>query len=261
MTKTPRLFDTHAHLDFPKLAEEREALLKRARDAGVERIVTIGASDGLDSNYRALEIARQYDHIRCTAGIHPHDASVCDDDVFATIADDFAELDEVVAIGEMGLDYHYDNSPREKQRQVFRRFLGLARDVDKPVVIHTREAEEDTMQILEEAGNTRGILHCFAGSPELAEFGLDIGFHISFSGIATFGSAQELRDIAANVPDDKILVETDAPFLAPGPKRGKTNEPAFVRHTAEVIAEARDQSLNELAEQSYKNACDVYNWQ
>lgn len=260
MSDSPLLFDTHAHLDFPKLSEDLEGLLARAEDAGVRRIVTIGASDGLESNYRALEIARQYDHIRCTAGIHPHDASVCDDEVFETIVDEFAELDQVVAIGETGLDYHYDNSPREKQRSVFRRFLGLARRVDKPVVIHSREAEEDTIEILKDEGNERGILHCFAGSSWMAKRGLELGFHISFSGIATFNSAEELREIAAEVPDDRILVETDAPFLAPGPKRGKTNEPAYVRHTAEAIAEARGESLQELAEKAFNNACDIYDW-
>lgn len=261
MTPTsPRLFDTHAHLDFPKLRRDLDGVLARARDAGVERIVTIGASDDLDSNYRALDIARAHDSIRCTAGIHPHDASVCDDEVFATIADDFADLDQVVAIGETGLDYHYDNSPRPKQRQVFRRFLQLAIDVDKPVVIHSREAEQHTIDLLREVGNRKGILHCFSGSRQMAEAGLELGFHISFSGIPTFNSANELRDIAADVPDDRILVETDAPFLAPVPKRGQTNEPAFVRHTAARIAEARGQSLHEFSRLTFENACRVYNW-
>ncbi len=255
-----KLFDTHAHLDFPKLSEDIDGVLERAEAAGVQRIVTIGASDGLDSNYRALEIARAYDHIRCTAGIHPHDASVCDDEVFQIIVDEFSELDEVVAIGETGLDYHYDNSPRDVQRAVFRRFVQLANDVDKPVVIHSREAEEDTIDILREEEADRGILHCFAGSASMAQQGLKLGFHISFSGIVTFGSADELRDIAAEVPDDRILVETDAPFLAPDPKRGRTNEPAYVRHTAEVVADARGQSLEELAALTYANACDLYDW-
>ena len=255
-----RLFDTHAHLDFKKLAKDREGVLQRAREAGVARIVTIGASDGLDSNYRALEIARKYDHIRCTAGIHPHDAAMCDDEVFDTIADEFAELGEVVAIGETGLDYHYDNSPRQTQRAVFRRFLELAMEVDKPVVIHSREAEEDTIEIIREVGNRRGILHCFAGSRQFAEAGLELGFHISFSGIATFNSTEELRRIAAEVPEDRILVETDAPFLAPVPKRGRTNEPAYVRHTASAVAEARGQSLPEFAQQTFDNACRLYGW-
>lgn len=257
----PRLFDTHAHLDFPKLREDLDGVLERARQAGVERIVTIGASDGLDSNYRALEIARAHkEYIRCTAGIHPHDASVCDDEVFRTIADDFAELPEVVAIGETGLDYHYDNSPREKQREVFRRFLELAIDVDKPVVIHSREAEEDTIEIIREVGNRRGILHCFSGSREFAERGLELGFHISFSGIPTFKSAQQLRAIARDIPSDRILVETDAPFLAPVPRRGKTNEPAFVKHTAACIAEARGASLEDFSRLTFENACRIYDW-
>ncbi len=259
-TDSPLLFDTHAHLDFPKLREDLDGVLERAADAGVERIVAIGASDGLESNYRALEIARAHDHIRCTAGIHPHDASVCDDEVFETIAGEFSELPQVVAIGETGLDYHYDNSPRQKQRQVFRRFLQLAIDVDKPVVIHSREAEEDTIELLKEVGNSRGILHCFSGSREFAEAGLELGFHISFSGIPTFNSARKLLDIASDVPADRILVETDAPFLAPVPKRGRTNEPAFVRHTAARIAEARGESLEDFSRQTFQNACEIYDW-
>ena len=258
MSATPRLFDTHAHLDFPKLHDDLDAVVARAREAGVERIVTIGASRGLDSNYRALEIARRFDHIDCTAGIHPHDAALCDDEVFQTIVDDFASLPEVVAIGETGLDYYYDNAPREKQKEVFRRFLRLALEVEKPVIIHSREAEEDTVNIIDEVGNRRGILHCFSGSTAMAKEVLELDFHISFSGIVTFKSAAELREIASFVPDDKILVETDAPYLAPSPKRGKTNEPAFVRHTAAVVAEARGETLEELAAKSYANACALY---
>ncbi len=258
MCASSPLFDTHAHLDFPKLRENLDDVLERAEKAGVERIVTIGASDGLDSNYRALEIAKAHDHIDCTAGIHPHDARLCDDEAYRTIAEDFAELPEVVAIGETGLDYHYDNSPREKQRSVFRRFLTLARQVDKPVVIHSRDAEEDTVEILRDEGNTSGILHCFTGSAEMANAVLELDFHISFSGIVTFNSARELRQIAAEVPDDRILVETDAPFLAPSPHRGKTNEPAYVRQTAAVVAEARGQSLDELAQLTFDNACRLY---
>ena len=258
MTAPPRLFDTHAHLDFPKLRDELDDVVQRARDEGVQRIVTIGASNGLESNFRALEIAKKYDHIHCTAGIHPHDAHLCDDEAYRTIADEFAHLPQVVAIGETGLDYHYDNSPREVQQSVFRRFLQLAREVQKPVVIHSRDADEDTVEILRDEGSDSGILHCFTGSPWMAEEVLKLGFHISFSGIVTFNSAQELRDIAQNVPDDRILVETDSPFLAPTPHRGKTNQPAYVRKTAEVLAEVRGESLEDFAEKTYQNGCRLY---
>ncbi len=258
MTDSIRLFDTHAHLDFPKLSEDIDGVISRAADAGVKAIVTIGASDGLESNYRALEIARRFDHIHCTAGIHPHDAHLCDDEAFAIIADEFAELPEVVAIGETGLDYHYDNSPRQVQKDVFRRFLRLAKEVDKPIVIHSRDADADTVDVLRDEESNQGILHCFTGSAEMANQVLELGFYISFSGIVTFGSADKLRSIAAEVPADRLLVETDSPFLAPSPNRGKTNEPAFVRHTAAAIAEVRGESLEELAEQTFENACRLY---
>ncbi len=257
---TPRLFDTHAHLDFPKLRDDLDGVFARAREAGVERIVTIGASDGLESNYRALELARAHDHVGCTAGIHPHDAAMCDDEVYQTIAGEFAELEEVLAIGEIGLDYYYDKAPREVQKAVFRQFLQLSEAVDKPVVIHSRDAEEDTLELLRESGVRRGVLHCFTGSREMAEAALELGFHISFTGIVTFKNGADLLAIARDTPADRIMVETDAPFLAPVPRRGKTNEPAYVAHTAAAIAEARGESLEDFAEQTYQNACEFYGW-
>lgn len=260
MTSTPRLFDSHAHLDFPKFQDDLPAVIDRARKAGVERIVTIGASRGLGSNHRALEIAREFDDIRCTTGFHPHEAQDCTDEFFEIIASEFAELPEVVAIGETGLDYHYDKSPRPVQKEVFRRFLELAMDVDKPVVIHTRDAEEDTINILKEVGIRRGILHCFSGSADLAQAGLELGFHISFSGIATFKNAKDILQVAVDTPSDRIMVETDAPFLAPSPNRGKTNEPAFVRFTAQKIAEARGTTLEDFAALTFENASRLYDW-
>lgn len=255
-----KLIDTHAHLDFPKLQDRFDEVLQNARDAGIERIVTIGASRGLDSNYRARDIARQYDFIRCTAGIHPHDAEMVDEDVVATIRDEFAEDDQVVGIGETGLDYFYDNAPVEKQKWAFRQFLEMSKDVDKPVIIHSRDADEDCIALLEETGVTGGILHCFTGSRWMAERLFELDFYLSFSGIVTFNSAKELLEIAADVPDERILVETDSPYLAPVPNRGKTNEPAFVRHTAQKIADARGVDLEDLAEQVWQNAQRVFDW-
>ncbi len=260
MSDAIQLFDTHAHLDFPKLRENLPAVLERAADAGVERIVAIGASDGLQSNHRALQIAKEHDSIRCSAGIHPHDADACTDEVFELIVDDFSSHPQVVAIGETGLDYYYDNAPRDTQQRVFRRFVDLAAQLQKPVIIHSRDAEEDTIDILRQSGHRRGILHCFSGSADFAQAALDLGYHISFSGIATFNSATDILDIASEVPADRLLVETDAPFLAPVPKRGETNEPAFVRHTAEAIAQARGVSLAELANTTFQNACELYDW-
>ncbi|RAL25516.1 hypothetical protein DL240_04715 [Lujinxingia litoralis] len=257
---TPRLFDTHAHLDFPDIADHLDEILSAGRQLGLERVVSIGASRGLESNYRALEIARTYDFIRCTAGIHPHDAAMCTDEVFETIATEFASLPEVVAIGESGLDYHYDKAPREVQIEVFRRFLNLANQVQKPIVIHSREAEEDTVRLLHETQTTGGILHCFTASQAMADQVLELDFYISFSGIVTFKSARDILDVATRVPLDRLLIETDSPYLAPVPYRGKRNRPGYVRHTAEVIADARGITLDELAEATFHNACQVYNW-
>lgn len=257
---TPRLFDTHAHLDFPAIFENLDEVLASGRELGLERVVSIGASRGLGSNVRALEIARRYDFIRCTAGIHPHDAAMCTDEVFETIATEFARLPEVVAIGESGLDYYYDKAPREVQIDVFRRFLELANEVEKPIVIHSRDAEDDTVRLLRETDTTGGILHCFTGSQKMADEVLERDFYVSFSGIVTFKSAKNLLDVAKNVPLDRLLIETDSPYLAPVPYRGKSNQPGYVRHTAEVIAEARGIALDELAEATFANACRVYNW-
>lgn len=255
-----RLIDTHAHLDFDNLQEQFDELLERAREAGVERIVTIGASDGLDSNYRARDLARSHDGMRCTAGIHPHDADIYGEETFGTIRDEFAADDAVVAIGETGLDYHYDNAPVDDQKASFRAHLELSKEVDKPVVIHSREADEDTIELLEETNVTGGILHCFTGGRPMAERLFDLDFYISFSGIVTFGGSDELRAIAADVSEERILFETDSPFLAPEPERGKTNEPAYVRHTAEQLADVRGVSLEELAAQVWENAARVFDW-
>jgi TatD DNase family protein len=254
------LIDTHAHLDFPKLQDRFDEVLQNARDAGIERIVTIGASRGLDSNYRALEIAKAHDWIRCTTGIHPHDAHMADEEVVATIRDEFAEHEQVVGIGETGLDYFYDKAPVDKQKWAFRQFLEMSKEVEKPVIIHSRDADEDTIALLEETGVTGGILHCFTGSRWMAEQLFELDFYISFSGIVTFNSAKELLEIACDVPEDRILVETDSPYLAPAPNRGKTNEPAYVRHTAKKIAEARGIDEDAFDQLVWKNAARVFDW-
>ena len=258
-----RIIDTHAHLDFDKLQSQFDDVLAKATENEVERIVTIGASRGLESNFRALEIAKAHDHIRCTAGVHPHDAGKATEEWITTIRDEFAEHDQVVAIGETGLDYHYDFAPKDVQKDVFRAFLKMSKEVDKPVIIHSREAEEDTLELLREEGVKGGILHCFTGSRPFAEALLtdEFDFYISFSGIVTFKSGRELLEIARDVPSDRILVETDSPYLAPVPFRGKTNQPAYVRHTAEKIAEIRGVSLEEFAEQTWENAMRVFKWE
>jgi TatD DNase family protein len=255
------LIDTHAHLDFPHLYEQLDAVLERAQQAGVTRIVTIGASRGFESNFTALAIARtRPDMLRMTTAIHPHDASLATPEVMRRIREELASLPEVVAIGETGLDYHYDRSPRDVQRDVFRQFLQLSKDVNKPVMIHTRDAEDDTIALLDEAGVTGGILHCFSGTRPFADQLRERDFYMSFSGIVTFKTARELLEIARDVPDDRLLIETDSPYLAPIPHRGKKNEPAFVRHTAQAIADIRGVSLEHLAAITYENASRIFNW-
>ncbi|MFP4600173.1 MAG: TatD family hydrolase [Persicimonas sp.] len=255
-----RLIDTHAHLDSPRFKQPLEELLEAAQDAGVERIVTIGASRGVETNWEALEIAKAHDWIRCTVGIHPHDADEANEQTVARIRDELAEHDQVVGIGETGLDYYYDNAPVEQQKWSFRQFLEMSKDVDKPVIIHSRDADEDTVELLEETGVTGGILHCFTGGREMAHRLFDLDFYLSFSGIVTFKNGKELLDIACEVPEDRILFETDSPFLAPVPHRGEKNQPAYVQHTAQKIAEARGLEPDEFADIVWENAARVFDW-
>lgn len=254
-----RLFDTHAHLDSPKLRGDLSDVLAQADEHEVRRIITIGASRGMESNREALALASAHDHIRCTTGVHPHEAADATEEFLALVRE-HATNALVVGIGETGLDYFYDYSPRDVQQRVFRTLLSLSAEVSKPVIIHSRDAEEDTVAILRESGVTGGILHCFSGTRAFAEAALELDFYVSFSGIVTFKTARELLEIACDVPLDRILIETDAPYLAPVPMRGKRNQPAFVRHTAAAIAEARGMSLEQLAEVTWTNACRVFQW-
>lgn len=253
-----RFVDSHAHLDGPQCADVG-AVLRRAEAAGVTDIVCIGASDGFESNPRTLALVEEHDHLFGTVGIHPHDAKVANDDVAARIRA-LAAHDKVVAIGEIGLDYHYDYSPRREQRAVFARFLELSKALSLPVVIHTREAEEDTIAIMRDAGAEAagGVIHCFTGTEKLAEAALDMGFFISFSGVLTFRSADRLREIAKDLPRDRVLVETDCPYLAPVPERGKTNEPSFIVHTAGRLAELWGVSMEEVKRATGENAARLF---
>jgi TatD DNase family protein len=244
--------DSHAHLDDPRFAEERTETLERAWNAGVRGILTIGNGRGPDDMGCGIPIAESYDWIWTSVGIHPHDASKAEDRHYDAMRA-LAGHPKVMAIGEAGLDYHYEYSPREAQRAVFRRQLEIARDLDLPIIVHTREADEDTEAILKEVRPLRGALHCFTSSARLADFALDLGFMISFSGIVTFRNSTTLLDIARTVPDDRILVETDCPYLAPIPYRGKRNEPAFIAHTAKSLAEARGVTLEAFAKQTADN--------
>ena len=253
------LIDSHCHLDFPDFAEERDEGIARARRAGVARMVTISTRISRFDQIR--EIAEAYDEVYCTVGVHPHQAA---EEQAVTSVERLVELSrhpKVVGIGESGLDYFYDNSPRDIQQAGFRMHAQACRETDLPIVVHTRDADEDTARILKEEGagqGLRGVLHCFSSGRDLAEQALDFGFYISLSGIVTFKRSEELRDIVRSVPLDRILVETDAPFLAPIPKRGKRNEPAFVAHTAAAVAEVKGVTLEELAARTTRNFLTLF---
>jgi TatD DNase family protein len=247
------LVDSHCHLDFPDFSAELDAVVARARAAGIGRLVTISTLVGKFPMLRA--IAERFDEVYCSVGTHPHHAAkepnVTAEDLIAA-----AKHAKVVAIGEAGLDYHYDNSPRDAQEKGFRTHIQAARATKLPLVIHAREADEDIARILEEESKRGGfpfVLHCFTGGEELARRGVALGGYVSFSGILTFKNSESLRKIAAALPEDRILVETDAPFLAPNPYRGKRNEPAYVAETARVLAETRGVSADAIAKTTSAN--------
>jgi TatD DNase family protein len=249
--KAPALVDTHCHLEMDRFSSDREEVIKRAFDSGLEALITI-ASDPA-SNGQALAIARAHDNVYCTVGLHPHDARFADAGILDMIRS-MASEEEVVAIGETGLDYHYDNSPRDVQREAFEAQLAIASETGLPAVIHVREAEADAVRIISASGITRGVLHCFSGAPELQELARSTGLHMSIAGPVTFPKAEALRKAVRNVPDELLLLETDAPFLSPVPVRGKRNEPAYVLHTAIAVAELRGVSLEDVSRITTMNA-------
>jgi len=241
------LVDSHCHLDFPDFAEERADIVARALAAGVERMVTI--STRVRQFPTILEIAETYEPVYCSVGTHPHNAGE-ESDVTADQLVKLAGHPKVVAIGEAGLDYFYDKAPRDAQARSFRAHIDAARRTGLPLVIHARDADDDMAAILEEESGKGAfpfILHCFSSGRALAEAGVKLGGYVSFSGILTFKKSEELREIAASLPLDRLLVETDSPYLAPVPFRGKRNEPPYVAHTAKVLAETLAMSSDEIA--------------
>jgi TatD DNase family protein len=249
------LVDSHCHLDSEQFDADREAVIERALAAGVERMVAIGTGDGPPDLEAGLRLAEGHAAFLATVGIHPHDASKAGEDVYKRLGE-LLRHPRVIALGEIGLDYHYDFSPRGTQRDIFVEQMRLARDARKPIVIHTREAWEDTLALLEQhwaPGGLPAVMHCFSGSPAEAVRCLAIGCYLSFGGILTFPRATELREVARTAPADRILVETDAPYLAPVPKRGKRNEPAFVFDTARKLAETRGETLESVAATTTRN--------
>lgn len=247
------LVDSHCHLDFPDFATELDGVVDRARAAGVGRIVTI--STRVKQHAAVLAIAERFPNVYCSVGTHPHYAhEELDITVEHLIA--LTRAAKVVAIGEAGLDYHYSYSPRDAQEQGFRSHIAAARETGLPLVIHSRDADLDIAEILEEEagkGAFPAVLHCFTGGRELAQRAIALGLYISFTGILTFKKSDNLRSIAAALPPDRILVETDAPYLAPGPYRGKRNEPAYVAETARTLAAVRSVSTEEIAHQTTEN--------
>ncbi|NQV47857.1 MAG: TatD family hydrolase [Rhodospirillaceae bacterium] len=247
------LVDSHCHLDFPDFEGDFDDVLKRARDAGIGHMLTICTHVTKFEQVRA--IAEAHDNIFCTVGIHPHNAAD-EPEVTPEHLIRMADHGKVIGFGETGLDYFYDHSPRDVQQRQFRAHIGAARQAGLPLIIHTRDADDHMADILKDEhgkGAFTGLLHCFSSSRNLAKMALDLGLYISLSGIVTFKTADELRDIVGDVPLDRILVETDAPYLAPIPKRGKRNEPAFTAHTAAKVAEIKGVSLEELAQATTDN--------
>ena len=248
------LVDSHCHLDFPDFEGELDAILERAHAAGVDDFLTIGTR--LTTFDRVLAIADRYREVFCSVGIHPHEAAKEPAITPEHLIRMAKAHPKIVAFGETGLDFHYNYSPPEDQERQFRTHIAAAREAGLPVIVHTREADAETLAILREEtekGHFTGLLHCFSSGRELAMGALDLGFYVSFSGVVTFKTAESLRDIARDIPLGRILVETDAPYLAPIPKRGKRNEPAFTAHTAAVVAELKGVSLDSFARITTEN--------
>ncbi len=252
------LVDSHAHLDMEEFNEDLEAVIGRAVEGGVERIITIGID--LESTIKAIDIASRYSFIYATAGVHPHDAERATDEVLIELQN-LAKNKRVVAWGEIGLDFFRNRSPREKQIEAFKRQLEIAKELDLPVIIHNREADKETIEIIRAYGNGihKGVIHCFSSDYDTAITFIDMGFYISIPGVVTFAKADKLKDVAKRIPLERMLVETDCPFLAPVPNRGKRNEPMFVTYTAKLIAELRGIPYEELAEITTHNSKALYN--
>lgn len=255
--------DSHAHIDGEEYDEDRDEVLERAREADVRAILNVGTGDPQGGAFeRAVRVAEKYEHVYAAVGVHPHDAKLFDEQAAERLKHLALESSRVIAWGEIGLDYHYDHSPREVQREVFRRQLQIALELELPVIIHSREADEDTVNVLREemrGAKRRGIMHCFGGSPQMAEGVLELGFMISFAGNVTFKKAEDLRDVAQRIPPDRLLLETDCPFLTPVPFRGRRNEPARVREVAECLAGLHGLETEEMGRITTENFSRFFN--
>lgn len=251
------LVDSHCHIDGEAFGADRDEVVQRARDAGVVAMLCVGTGDpGSDGFRKAVAVAEKYENVFASVGVHPHDAKLYDDAAEAHLIDLVRSSKKVIAWGEIGLDYYYDHSPRDVQSKVFRRQIRTARELALPIIVHSRDADDDTVEILTDECSRegfRGIMHCFGGTSQMAEDLMEIGFLISFAGNVTFKKAENLREAARVVPLDKLLIETDCPFLTPIPFRGKRNEPAYVAHTAKFLAEMYGVDVDVLAAQTSEN--------
>ena len=246
------LIDSHCHLDDKQFDADRDAAIARAREAGVDRMLAIGTGEGPPDLEAAVRLARQHSFMYATVGVHPHDAAKATPETLAALESLLSEP-KVVALGEIGHDYHYDFSPREVQREMFIAQMEVAGRAGKPIVIHTREAWDDTLRLLREHWRGAGVMHCFSGGAREARQALDLGFHLAFGGVLTFPKAENVREAARIAPEDRLLVETDAPYLAPVPRRGKRNEPAFLVDTVGRLAEVRGVSAEQIAASTTRN--------
>lgn len=245
------MIDTHCHLEMKPFHKDIEDVIKNARNSGIEALVTIGSD--LEGNKKAVEISEKYDFVYATVGFHPHDAKDFDDEAFELIKR-LSRRHKVVAIGEIGLDYHYNHSPKNVQKKAFIKQLGYAKEIDYPVVIHSRESKMDTLNLLKESGIRKGVMHCFSGDADMAKKVMDMGFMISIAGPVTYKNATKLQEIARKIPDEFLLLETDAPYLTPEPLRGKRNEPANILYTARFVAGLRGISEDDIRRITTLNA-------
>ena len=256
------LIDSHCHIDGEQFDADRDEVVQRARDVGVTAMLNIGTGDPRGDDFRkAVAVAEKYDDVYAAVGVHPHDAKLYDDAAENHLLDLVKSSKKVIAWGEIGLDYYYDHSPRDVQVEVFRRQIRTAKELVLPIIVHSRSADDETVGILTDECSYqgfRGIMHCFGGTPEMAKALMEIGFLISFAGNVTFKKADNLRDAARVVPLEKLLIETDCPFLTPEPFRGKRNEPGFVAHTAKYLAEFYGVTLERLAEQTTANFINFF---
>ncbi|HNQ19122.1 MAG TPA: TatD family hydrolase [Smithellaceae bacterium] len=249
------LIDSHAHLEMEQFDNDRQEVIERACLAGVEYVITVGTNPAFGE--KAISIAKQYKNIFVSLGIHPHEAATADDKSLAQMAE-FARQPEVVAYGEIGLDFFRNLSPREKQIEVFSRQLEIARDLSLPVVIHDRDAHEQVLQLVRSSGVQRGVFHCFSGDYALAQKCLDLGFYLSIPGTVTFDKAVKISDVVKKVPLEFLLLETDCPFLAPVPYRGRRNEPSFIIHTAKKVAQIKSLRWEDVADTTTRNALNLF---